>query len=181
MFLGQVVQRELQLAATLEIRQYPLGRVGVGNAGQPFVCVTRGGGAVLEAAPMVAEPVVGNGVQPGREAGIRRPAGACGYHPLPDVLEEFVGQGIVAQLAEQVAVEPGAMARVQLPESPGIARRIGKHQGFVAGVGGIHGRQRTDWRGRREGRPVGIEGRQGIGHAGGNGRSGETGLRGCGA
>jgi hypothetical protein len=100
----------------------------------------------------VAKPA--SGFQPARAA----------ITPLPDVLEELVGQGVVAQLAQQVAVQLAAMAGIQLLECRGIARRVGEHQGFVAGIQAIHVRQRTDWRLRREGRAAGGGG-QGKAHA----------------
>jgi len=95
---------------------------------------------------MVAQPMVGDGVQPGGEAGLRFPACLGGDHSLPDVLEKLVGQGVVAQLAQQVVVQLAAMAGIQLLERTRITRGVGEHQGFIAGIQAIHMRQRTDCR-----------------------------------
>ena len=101
---------------------------------------------------MVVQAVMGNGVQPGGEAWIGLPAFTRRDHALPDILEDFIGQPVVAQLAQQVAVKLPAMARVQLVERTYLARRVRKHQGFVADIQAFHPRQTTDWRLCRKGR-----------------------------
>ncbi|MCY1459673.1 hypothetical protein D9M71_771660 [compost metagenome] len=63
---------------------------------------------------MVVEPVVGNAEQPGGECGVGFPPGAGVDHLLPDVLEQFLGQRPVAQLAQQIVEKPGAVARIKL-------------------------------------------------------------------
>src|SRR5690606_27067518 len=118
----------------LELRQRALGRVGIGYARGALVGVLRRRRTVLLRTPVVGDAVVGDAVQPARERGIRGPAGTRGDHPLPDVLEQVVGERGVAQLAQQEAVEPGAVARVELFEGIRPPGRVRQHQRLVADV-----------------------------------------------
>ena len=100
---------------------------------------------------MVVEPIVGDPEQPGRERRLRLPAVARGDHPLPDVLEELVGQRLIAQLPQQEPVQRAAMAGVQRLERGDVAARPGQHQQVVVGVRArIHPRQVTGWGAGRE-------------------------------
>src|SRR3546814_344198 len=116
--VGPFVECQLHAAALLELRQHALGRVGIGYACGALVGVLRRRRPVLLRTPVVGDAVVGDAVQPAGERGVRRPAGARCDHPLPDVLEQVVGQRTVAQLAQQEPVEAGTVARVELLECP---------------------------------------------------------------
>jgi hypothetical protein len=81
---------------------------------------------------VVDEAVVGDAEQPGGE--LRRdlvaPPGV--HHLQPDVLEQLVGLGGIAALAQQIAVEPAAPAPVERLEGAGVAVAVGQHQRLVA-------------------------------------------------
>ena len=134
--------------------------------------------------PMVVQSVVGDPVEPGAEQGIRAPARARGDHPLPHVLEQFIGECGIAQLAQQEPMQWRAMPGVKGFECPGRTVRPGLHQGFITVricAGAIHAVQRKRCgagfearRGRRHGRPrpLGEDG----GHVGFNAPQAGSGL-----
>lgn len=58
-------------------------------------------------------------------SGVQR---ARGDHPLPDVLEDLLGQCRLPQLAQQEPVQAGAVAGVELLEGGDLAADPGMHQ-----------------------------------------------------
>jgi len=75
---------------------------------------------------------VGDRVYPGGEfrARLIAPAGIDDAHP--EVLEQFLGRGRIADLSQQEPVQGKAMAPVELLEGAGIAPAVAQHQVLVA-------------------------------------------------
>ncbi|KAG1445909.1 hypothetical protein G6F57_017456 [Rhizopus arrhizus] len=93
---------------------------------------------------------MGDAEPPGAECRLGLPAGAGADHPLPDVLEDLLGQRTVAQLPQQEPEQPLAMARIQAFERAQVTTGPGQHQGFIgwqcAGFHGVQGKACRRWR-----------------------------------
>jgi hypothetical protein len=104
------------------------GRQGVGVE----VAIVERRGIACVAAVVVDQAMVGDAVEPGREAGQRLIVGAGGDDAQPDVLVKLLGNACVAALVREVAVKASAVAPEQRLERCGITIAVGEHEAFVA-------------------------------------------------
>src|SRR5690606_26447663 len=186
LFRWQFVHRPVQARGFLVPAGMALGFVAGSQCRGALVGVQRRRRAVLLRPPVVGQAVVGDAVQPGTERRVRSPAIARRDHPLPDVLEQLLGQGAVAYVALQETEQRQAVARVKRLERGGVAAGPGLHQGVVAGWVSrlVHAQHPslavarcTPPRGRRAAQWQGG----GQAHARYNARAGEKGSSGTGA
>ena len=93
-----------------------------------------------------------------------------------DILEQLIGQCVVAQLPQQMSVQPLPIARVQLFEGAGGPGHPRPHQVLVAVVGHVHRHQTKRRRGVREGGRRNACAGDGKVHTGENAPECRTGL-----
>ena len=85
-------------------------------------------------APVVDHAVVRDGVQPGREACLRRVARTRLDDAHPDLLEQLLGDASLLDAAQHEAVQTAFVPRVERFEGRRVARRVGEHQLFIRGL-----------------------------------------------
>src|SRR5690606_10260923 len=102
----------------------------------------REGGVLAGAGAMIEVDVVGDPVEPGREAGPPLEAGEAAVGPEEGLLGEIVGEGAIAGEAEEEPADLALMAADQLGEGPLVAAVTGEgdelgvlHLGEVAAAG----------------------------------------------